>query len=124
MFGIFGRSQEMQNLDYALRAAGVHPRSIPDAVKITTLKQLKEANGGARPDSIALAGAADLLGYCVLGPKAYGEKHDPNRTEAMEERLNAAIESGYGLDARLIMLMLHAGLTHHELIERHNLGIA
>lgn len=123
MFGIFGRSQEMQNLDYALRAAGVHPRTIPDAVKITTLKQLKEANGGARPDSRALAGAADLLGYCVLGPKAYAEKHDPNGIQAVEERMNAAIESGYGLDARLIMLMLHAGLTHHELVERHNLGI-
>lgn len=124
MFGIFGRSQEMQNLDYALRAAGVHPRTIPDAVKITTLKQLKEANGGARPDSAALARAADLLGYCVLGPQAYAEKHDRNRIQAVEERLNAAIESGYGLDARLIMLMLHAGLTHRELIERHQLDIA
>ncbi len=123
MFGIFGRSQERQNLDDALRRAGVHPRSIPDAVKITTLKQLKEANGGTRPDASALAGAADLLGYCVLGPKAYGEKHDSSRIEAVEERLNAAIESGYGLDARLIMLMLHAGLTHRELIDRHNLGM-
>ena len=42
MFGIFGRSQEMQNLDDALRAVGLHPRTVPDAVKITTLKQLKE----------------------------------------------------------------------------------
>lgn len=123
MFGIFGRSQEMQNLDYALRAAGVHPRTIPDAVKITTLKQLKEANGGTRPDSTALASAADLLGYCVLGPKEFGEKHDSNRVQAVEERLNAAIESGYGLDARLIVLMLHAGLTHRELIEGHSLSI-
>ena len=123
MFGIFGRSQEMQSLDDALRAAGVHPRTITDAVKITTLKQLKEANGGAKPDSRALAGAADLLGYCALGPKAYAEKHAPNRVQAIEERLNSAIESGYGLDARLIMLMLHAGLTHRELVERHDLGM-
>lgn len=124
MFGIFGRSQEMQNLDDALRSAGVHPRTIPDAVKITTLKQLKQANGGVRPDSRALASAADLLGYCVLGPKTYGEKYGPDRIDAVEQRLNAAIESGYGLDARLIMLMLHAGLTHRDLIEQHQLDIA
>jgi hypothetical protein len=113
----------MQNLDAALRATGVHPRSIPDAVKITTLKQLKEDNGGARPDSRAMASAAELLGYCVLGPQAYAAKNDPGRTEAVEKRLIAAIDSGYGLDARLIMLTLHAGLTHRELIERHKLGI-
>jgi len=123
MFGLFGRSQEIQNLDAALRAAGVHPRTIPDAVKITTLKQLKEANGGARPDSRAIASAADLLGYCVLGPQAYAEKHDRDRVDAVEERLNAAIGNEVGPDARLILLMLHAGLTHRELIERHNLDI-
>ena len=123
MFGIFGRSQEMQNLDDALRAVGLHPRTVPDAVKITTLKQLKEANGGAPPDSRAMAGAAELLGYCVLGPQAYAAKNDANRIEAVEARLNAAIENGRGLDARLVLLTLHAGLTHRDLIERHDLRI-
>ncbi len=123
MFGIFGRSQEMQNFDDALRAAGVHPRTIPDAVKITTLKQLKEANGGARPDFRAMAGAAELLGYCVLGPQAYAAKNDDGRMEAVEKRLDAAVGIGYGLDARLILLALHAGVAHRELIERYNLAI-
>jgi hypothetical protein len=124
MFALFGPSREMQSLNDALRAAGVHPRTIPDAVKITTLKQLKEANGGAPPDSGAIGRAADLLGYCVLGPQAYAAKNGSERITAVEERLNAAIESGVGLDARLILLTLHAGLTHRELIERHQLGIA
>ena len=128
MFGIFGRSQEMQNLDDALRAVGLHPRTVPDAVKITTLKQLKEANGGAPPDSRAMAGAAELLGYCVLGycvlgPQAYAAKNDANRIAAVEARLNAAIENARGLDARLVLLTLHAGLTHRDLIERHDLRI-
>jgi hypothetical protein len=114
----------MQNFDAALRAAGVHPRTISDAVKITTLKQLKEANGGARPGSRALDDAADLLAFCVLGPQAYVKKHDPDRLAAVEQRLNAAIDNGRGLDARLIMLTLHAGLTHRELIERYDLDIA
>ncbi len=123
MFALFGPSREMQNLNEALRVAGVHPRTIPDAVKITTLKQLKEANGGAPPDSHAMANAADLLAYCVLGPQAYAAKNDPQRIEAVEQRLNAAVENGYGLDARLILLTLHAGLTHRELVERHQLDI-
>src|SRR5690242_15834263 len=118
MFGIFGRSQDMQNLDDALRAAGVHPRTISDAVKITTLKQLKQANGGAKPDSRSVDRAADLVAYCVLGAQAYTAKNGPTRVAAVEERLNAAIEEGCGLDARLILLTLHAGLTHRELIER------
>jgi hypothetical protein len=124
MFGIFGRSQEMQNFDDALRATGVHPRTIPDAVKFATLKQLKEASGGTPPDSRAMAEAADLLGYCVLGPQAYAAKNTHDRIQAVEERMNAAIEKSCGLDARLVLLTLHAGLTHRALIEQYQLGIA
>jgi hypothetical protein len=123
MFALFGPSREMQNLNDALRSAGVHPRTISDAVKITTLKQLKEANGGTPPDSRAIAGAADLLAYCVLGPQAYAAKNNPKCVEAVQQRLNAAVENGYGLDARLILLTLHAGLAHRELIERYQLDI-
>ena len=34
IFGLFGRSRDTQRLDRALRSAGVHPRLVPDAVKI------------------------------------------------------------------------------------------
>jgi hypothetical protein len=50
MFGIFGRSQELQSLDRAFRTAGVNPRGVAEAVKLTTLKQLKEASPGRAPD--------------------------------------------------------------------------
>jgi hypothetical protein len=113
----------MQSLDGELRAAGVHPRTISEAVKITTLKQLKDENGGAKPESGAIARAADLLAYCVLGTQAYDAKNGPERTQAVEARLNAAIGNGCGLDARLVLLTLHAGLTHRELIARHDLAI-
>ncbi len=43
LFGIFGRSHELQRLDQALRGGGLHPRLVPEAVKLTTLKLLKEA---------------------------------------------------------------------------------
>ena len=121
IFGIFGRSQEVQRLDDALRASGVHPRAVSDAIKLTTLKQLKEANGGAPPDTRLCAAAAELIGYCVLGGRAFAEANDPERTEAVEARLVAAIDSGRGLDARIVLLTLHAGVTHASVVERYGL---
>ena len=39
---LFGRPHEIRILDDALRTAGLHPRLVPDAVKIATVKILKE----------------------------------------------------------------------------------
>ncbi len=46
LFGIFGRSHELQRLDQALRGVGLNPRLVPEAVKLTTLKLL-----GASPSA-------------------------------------------------------------------------
>ena len=35
LFGIFGRSTELRRLDGALRGSGLHPRAVPEAVKLT-----------------------------------------------------------------------------------------
>ncbi len=63
LFGIFGRSQELQRLDQALRGVGLDPRLVPDAVMLTTLKLLGEA--GAGPDPASYAGG--YLRFC--GPR-------------------------------------------------------
>jgi hypothetical protein len=120
IFGIFGRSQEIQRFDRALRGAGVHPRGVSDAIKLTVVKQLKEAGGA---DERACADAAELLGYCMLGPQAFAELNDAHRAEATEARLVAAISAGRGLDARLVLLTLHAGVTHPSLVERYGLDV-
>ena len=122
MFGIFGRSQEMQALDRALRGAGLTPRGIPEAVKLTTLKQLKESNFGRSPDAQALAQAADLIAYCLLGSEEFRQTNGASRAESVEARLGDALETGYGLDARLVLLTLHAGLIDPGLIKRYNLS--
>jgi hypothetical protein len=122
IFGIFGRSQEMQRLDEAFRAVGLHPRAVPDAVKIATLKQLKEASGGAAHVGDC-AMAAELLGFCVLGPQAFAVSSAAGQSDKAEARLIAAIESGRSLDARLVLLTLHAGLTHPSVVERYGLAI-
>lgn len=123
IFGLFGRSREMQLLDDAVRAVGLHPRIVPEAVKLTTLKQLKEARGGETlTGGRDLAAAAELLGYCNMGPRAFLENNDIERIDAVEARIAGAIEAGHGLDARLILLTLHAKLTHPSVIERYELA--
>ncbi len=44
------------------------------------------------------------------------------RTENIESRLVDALETGYGLDARLVLLTLHARLIHPGVVERFHLS--
>ena len=121
LFGLFGRAAELERLDLALRAAGLHPRAVPDAIKLTTVKLLKEASGGSAPDQRKCGAAAVLLAYCILGPQAFAAANGAAQTEAMEMRLAAACETGGGTDARLVLLTMHAGLIHPNVVERHQL---
>jgi hypothetical protein len=118
-FGIFGRSQELQRLDKALLGVGLHPRLVPEAVKLTTLKLLGEF--GARRDPASCAAAAELLGYCVLGAQGFTEHNDPSLTDAVEGRLAAALEAGDNLDARIVLLTLHAGVIQPSVVEHFDL---
>ncbi len=119
-FGIFGRSHELQRLDQALRGVGLNPRLVPDAVKLTTLKLLGEADTGLGP--ALYAAAAELLGYCVLGAQEFTECNNPSLTEAVEVRLTAALEVGDNLDARVVLLTLHASVIQSSVVDRYGLG--
>jgi hypothetical protein len=121
LFGIFGRSQELRHLDQALLGVGLNPRLVPEAVKLTTLNLLGEV--GARPDPASCAAAAELLGYCVLGAQGFTECSDPSLTEAVEARLEAALEAGDNLDAQVVLLTLHAGVIQPSVVERYGLGV-
>ena len=121
LFGLFGRAAELERLDLALRAAGLHPRTVPDAVKLTTVKLLKEADGGSAPDQRKCGAAAVLLAYCILGPQAFTAANGAAQTEAMEMRLEAACESGQGVDANLVLLTMHAGVIHPNVVARYQL---
>lgn len=121
MFGLFGRAAELERLDLSLRAAGLHPRAVSDAVKLTTVKLLKESGGGSVPDQRSCAVAAALLGYCILGSQAFTAANGVAETEAAEMRLAAACETGHGMDARLVLLTMQAGLIHPTVVERYQL---
>ena len=122
LFGIFGRSLDIQRIDDSLRAHGLHPNRMPEAVKLTMLKELKNANGGRSPTSQACASASELVVYCSIGEKEFAEANGPARTAAAESRLLAAMELGYGADARLVLLTLHAHVIHPSVVERFHLA--
>jgi hypothetical protein len=127
MFGLsalFGRSREIRRLDDALRSAGLHPNFVPDAVKIATLKLLKEDGHGSNPSLSACSLAAEMLAYCMLGDQGFHEEHGEGSREALESRLQAALDAGESLDARLVLLTLHAGLTQGALIDRYDLSVS
>ena len=114
---LFGRSREVRRLDDALRAAGLHPNLVPDAVKIASLRLLKEAGHGGSPDLEACAEAAGMLAYCLLGDQGFGEENGAAGARALKARL----EAGDSFDARLVLLTLHAGLTQGALADRYQL---
>ncbi len=121
LFGIFGRAHELERLDLELRTLGLHPRAVPEAVKLTIVKLLKEARGGSLSDQRSCAAAAALIGYCILGSQAFSAANGAAQTEAADARLATACESGRGMDARLVLLTMHAGLIHPSVVERYQL---
>ncbi|MEX2450389.1 MAG: hypothetical protein WD407_05985 [Rhodospirillales bacterium] len=123
LFELFGRSRDIRHLDQELRTVGLHPRIVPDAVKLATVRQVKEACSDAASDPCTYASAAELLGYCMLGREAFTESNDSHRTKAVEARLVAAIEAGDSADARLVLLTLHAGVIEAGVVERYELSI-
>lgn len=119
--GMFGPSREVQRLDQAVRAVGLHPHLVPGAVKLTILKLLKEADRGGSSTPRAYYAAAEMLGLCMLGAQGFTEANDLPLTEATEARLESAIEAGDSLDARLVLLALHAGVIQAQVVDHYQL---
>jgi len=124
LFGVLGRSRDLQRLDASLRDRGLHPHLMPDAVKLTVLKLLQEETGRRSPSAAAHEAASALLVYCQLGAESYAEENGGPDLDAVEGRLEEALEAGDGLDARLVLLMLHSGMIEPSVVERFDLGVA
>ena len=121
LFGIFGRSNELRRLDEALRAVGLQPRRVPEAVKLTALRLLGPAGGGAEPEAHANGAAAELLGYCMLGAEGFAAANGRTRAAAVEVRLETALEAGDSLDAQLVLLTLQAAVIDQDVVARYRL---
>jgi len=97
----------------------VHPRAVPEAVKLTMAKLLKEANGGREPEADAYDAAARLVGYCMLGPESFAAVNDEAAALAVEERIERALasEESDSLDAQLVLLAIHARVVEASVVD-------
>jgi hypothetical protein len=123
IFSMFGRSADQQLLDQTIRDAGLHPRLVPDAVKIVLQRQIKETGSNADERQVLRADLSSLLAYCMLGPDEFTDLHGEARTAAVELRLDHALMAGDNRDARMILLFMHAGLVNGHVTDRYGLAL-
>jgi len=112
-----GRSTAMRALDDALRAAGLHPLLVPEPVKLTVI-ELTRKHAGAESQDAAFADAARLLAYCIHGHGQFTDSNGADEAELADARVEDALQDGDTLDAKLILLALHAGLISPEIADR------
>jgi len=124
LFGIFGRSADLRAFDQALRAIDLHPRLVPEAVKLTAVALLKDHATGDEPEPKAYRAAAEIIGYCMIGPEGFAGANDEALTEQVEHRIEWALETGDNLDAKLVLLTLHAKVIQPSVIYRFQLESA
>jgi len=124
LFGIFGRSSDLRQIDQALRAVDIHPRLVPEAVKLTIVSLLKQRAEGGDPAPNAYRAAAEIVGYCMIGADAFAAANDAQLELDVERRIELALISGTNLDAQLVLLTLHAGVCQPSVIDRFQLETA
>ncbi len=121
LFGIFGRSSDLRQLDEALRALDVHPRLVPEAVKLTAVNLLKDHAIGPEPAPHASRAAAEVIAYCMIGADAFAGVNGPDLAALTERRIEAALEAGDSLDAQLVLLTMHAGVIQPSVVNQFQL---
>lgn len=117
LFDMLGRSTALRAVDDALRSSGVHPLLVPDAVKLTVIK-LNATLAGDRQREVALAETAPLMAYCILGHEQFAASNSTEDADRIDHRVETALDEGDTLDAKLILLTLHAGLMSPEIADR------
>ncbi len=120
-FGTFGRSSDLRQIDNAFRAVDVHPRMVTEAVKLTMSRLIKDALGGNPPEA-AYKRAAELVAYCMIGTNSFAGANGEELTQAVEQRMDAALEHSGGLDAKLVLLTMHAKVIQPSVVETFGLA--
>ncbi len=123
-FGRFGRSASLRAFDTALRSVDLHPNLVPEAVKLTAVKMLIEQTGREAPGDEAMRAAAEIIAYCLLGAEAFAGANSTRLADAVEQRIDAALAAGTSLDARLVLLTLHARVIQPSVVDHFKLEVA
>ena len=122
--GIFGRSYDLRQFDQALRAVDLHPKLVPEAVKLTAVSLLKDQAGNDDPAPQSYRAAAEIVGYCMIGADAFAGANGEELTREVERRIEAALDAGDGLDAQLVLLTLHAKVIQPSVVSHYGLESA
>lgn len=124
LFGYFGRSSDLRQLDQAMRSVDLHPRMVPEAVKLTVCALLKERANSNDPPPQMYRPAAEIIAYCMIGAEGFAGVNDVELALAVERRIEAALVSGDSLDAQLVLLTLHARVIQPSVVDRFDLESA
>ena len=120
-FGRFGRSPALRDFDAALRSVDIHPNLVPEAVKLTAVKMLQDQTGRDEPERDEQSKAAEIVAYCMIGAEAFADANGTALMEQVEQRIDAALAHGTSLDARLVLLTLHAKVIQPSVVEQFGL---
>ena len=123
-FGRFGRSPALREFDTALRSVDLHPNLVPEAVKLTAVRMLMEQTGGDNPGVDASRAATEIIAYCMIGADAFAGANTLRLTEQVEQRIDVALATGTSLDARLVLLTLHARVIQPSVVDHFKLEVA
>ena len=123
-FGRFGRSAVLRAFDVDLRAVDVHPSLVPEAVKLTAMRMLLDQSDGEEPSADASRAAAEVVGYCMIGADAFAGANGLPLTEAVERRIDTALAHGTSMDAKLVLLTLHAKVIQPSVVDHFRLEVA
>jgi hypothetical protein len=117
LFGRFGRSAELREFDKALRSVDLHPNLVPEAVKLTAVRLLKQHAPDGEPELASYRAAAEILAFCMIGGDAFAAANDARLSSEVEGRIEAALRSGTSLDAKFVLLTLHAEVIQPRVVE-------
>lgn len=116
-FGRFGRSPELREFDTALRSVDLHPNLVPEAVKLAAVNLLQERAANGAPDLKFYREAAEIIAYCMTGSEAFAAANDARLKASVERRIEAALAHGTNLDAKLVLLTLHARVIQPSVVD-------
>jgi hypothetical protein len=122
-FGRFGRSPALREFDTALRSVDLHPNLVPEAVKLTAVRMLQDHTGREEPGAYASRAAAEIIVYCMIGAEAFAGANSSGQAEDIERRIEAALNQGASLDAKLVLLTLHARVIQPSVVDHFGLEV-
>jgi len=122
-FGRFGRSPALREFDTALRSVDLHPNLVPEAVKLTAVRMLQDHAGREEPGAYASRAAAEIIAYCMIGVEAFAGANNSGLAEAVEGRIEGALDQGASVDAKLVLLTLHTRVIQPSVVAHFGLEV-